>query len=319
MENNPVINGLLGVALGDALGVPFEFKRSHAMKANPATDMVGYGTYNLPAGTWSDDTSLTLCLAESLVNGYDLVDMGKKFMAWRYDSYWTARGKLFDIGTTTRKAITRLNNLLEDGQTAAFGQQKGLGDERENGNGSLMRILPLVFYIKDKPIQKQFEIVWDVSALTHRHIRAAMSCMIYLRLAEHLLNGDEKIVAYTHMQADILALWDAINFAEEEQVHFARCIAQDIRTMAREDLKSGGYVIEALEASLWCFLQEKSYAEAVLSVINLGHDTDTTGAITGGLAGLYYGVEAVPERWHRVLARRDDIVTLSNQLYKKYF
>lgn len=319
MENNPVINGLLGVAMGDALGVPFEFKRSYTMKANPATDMVGYGTYNLPAGTWSDDTSLTLCLAESLVNGYDLVDMSKKFMAWRYDSYWTARGKLFDIGMTTSSAIAQLKSFLEAGVSEAFGRQKGLGDDRENGNGSLMRILPLLFYIKSKDLKEQFDIVWDVSALTHRHIRAAMSCMIYLRLAEYLLNGEEKIVAFSKMQEDILALWGEINFAEEEQIHFARCIAQDIRDVAREDLKSGGYVIEALEASLWCFLQENSYKEAVLSVINLGHDTDTTAAITGGLAGLYYGVQAIPERWHKVLARRNDIITLANQLYEKYF
>lgn len=319
MENNPVINGLLGVAMGDALGVPFEFKRSYTMKANPATDMVGYGTYNLPAGTWSDDTSLTLCLAESLVSGYDLVDMSKKFMAWRYENYWTARGKLFDIGMTTSRAINRLKEYIDQNDYEAISTQKWAGNERENGNGSLMRILPLLFYIKGKGLKEQFDIVWDVSALTHRHIRAAMSCMIYLRLAEYLLNGEEKIAAYTKMQEDILTLWNEINFAEEEQIHFAYCIAQDIRKVAREDLKSGGYVIEALEASLWCFLQENSYKDAVLSVINLGHDTDTTAAITGGLAGLYYGVDAVPERWHKVLARRDDIITLANQLYEKYF
>ncbi|OJJ20354.1 hypothetical protein BKI52_17985 [marine bacterium AO1-C] len=319
MENNPVINGLLGVAMGDALGVPFEFKRSYTMKANPATDMVGYGTHNLPAGTWSDDTSLTLCLAESLVSGYDLVDMSKKFMAWRYDSHWTARGKLFDIGKTTRIAIDRLNTYIEEDDFEAIKTQKWAGNEWENGNGSLMRILPLLFYIKGKPIQEQFDIVWEVSALTHRHIRAAMSCMIYLRLAEHLLNGKEKTEAYTKMQEDIMGLWEKMNFAEEERIHFVPCIAKDITTMAREDLKSGGYVIEALEASLWCFLQENSYAEAVLSVINLGHDTDTTAAITGGLAGLYYGLNEVPERWHQVLARRGDIVALANQLHAKYF
>ena len=253
MENNPVINGLLGVAMGDALGVPFEFRRSYVMKVSPATDMVGYGTYNLPAGTWSDDTSLTLCLAESLVSGYDLADMSRKFMAWRYESYWTARGKVFDIGTTTRKAIARLKNYIEQRDFEALKTQKWAGDERENGNGSLMRILPLLFYLKGKPIQEQFELVWEVSALTHRHIRAAMSCLIYLRLAEYLLYGVEKKVAYSKMQADILNLWDKINFTEEERVHFARCITQDIRQVAREDLKSGGYVIEALEASLWCF------------------------------------------------------------------
>lgn len=318
METNQVINGLLGVAIGDALGVPYEFKSGPAMKANPATDMTGHGTYNQPAGTWSDDTSLTLCLAESLIKGYDLTDISAKFIAWRYESYMTARGTLFDIGHTTRMAIKRLKSFLETDDLEALHNQKWLGNERDNGNGSLMRILPLLFYIKGKKIQEQFDIIWDVSALTHRHIRAAMSCLIYLKLAEYLLQGLKKVEAYEKMRQDITTFWENMEFAEAERVHFKQVITQDIRDVARENLKSGGYVIEALEASLWCFLQENSYPKAVLSVINLGHDTDTTAAITGGLAGIYYGIKEVPQRWLDVLARRQDIINIGNQLHEKY-
>lgn len=318
METNQVINGLLGVAIGDALGVPYEFKSGPAMKANPATNMIGHGTYNQPAGTWSDDTSLTLCLAESLIEGYNLADISAKFIAWRYESYMTARGTLFDIGHTTRMAIKRLKSFLETDDLEALHNQKWLGNEQDNGNGSLMRILPLLFYIKGKKIQEQFDIIWDVSALTHRHIRAAMSCLIYLKLAEYLLQGLAKVEAYEKMRQDITTFWENMGFAEAERVHFRQVITQDIRDVARKDLKSGGYVIEALEASLWCFLQESSYPKAVLSAINLGHDTDTTAAITGGLAGIYYGIKEVPQRWLDVLARRQDIINTGNQLHEKY-
>ncbi|EAY25362.1 ADP-ribosylglycohydrolase family protein [Microscilla marina] len=318
METNPVINALLGVAMGDALGVPFEFRRSHQMKETPAVDMVGHGTHNQLAGTWSDDTSLTLCLAEALTKGYDLVNIAQEFIAWRYESRWTARGKLFDIGRTTAVAIAKLKSFLEHGVPEALSNQKGLGDDRENGNGSLMRIMPLLFYIKGKDIRTQFNIIWEVSALTHRHIRAAMSCLIYLKLGEHLLAGKDKLLAYEQTRKDVLALWEVIEFPESEKTVFEKSVIQDIRSLPRTDLKSGGYVIEALEASLWCFLTENSYAQAVFSVINLGHDTDTTGAITGGLAGLYYGMQDVPPRWHNVLARHDDIVTLGKLLYEKY-
>lgn len=318
METNKVIDGLLGVAMGDALGVPFEFKRSYQMKADPATDMVGYGTHNQLAGTWSDDTSLTLCLAESLADGYDLVDMANKFIAWRFKNYWTARGKLFDIGRTTAVAIARLKSFLEYNVPEALGRQKGEGNDRENGNGSLMRILPLLFYIKGKSIKEQFDIIWEASALTHRHIRAAMSCLIYLKLGEYLIEGMEKIVAYEKMRTEVQAFWEVIAFDSAERMQFEKSVVHDIREVPRADLRSGGYVIEALEASLWCFLQKGSYSEAVLSVINLGHDTDTTGAITGGLAGLYYGVQHVPTRWLEVLARRDEIIKLGNRLHEKY-
>ncbi|MEZ4883929.1 MAG: ADP-ribosylglycohydrolase family protein [Chitinophagales bacterium] len=152
MESNKVIDALLGVAIGDAVGVPFEFSSKDKMKSNPAKGMIGYGTYNLPKGTWSDDSSLTFCLAESLINGYDLEDVSKKFIRWKNEAYWSARGKVFDIGMTTAKAISRLEKLIEDGDIEELKKQKYHGNEYDNGNGSLMRIIPLLFYIKGKPI-----------------------------------------------------------------------------------------------------------------------------------------------------------------------
>ncbi|MGB1217000.1 MAG: ADP-ribosylglycohydrolase family protein, partial [Saprospiraceae bacterium] len=147
MKNNKVVSALLGVAVGDALGVPFEFRSRENMRLNPAKEMTGYGTYNQPPGTWSDDSSLTFCLAESLLEGLDLMDISSKFIAWRERSYWTARNRVFDIGRTTSLAITRLQTYLKSLNYEKLSTQKYEGSEYDNGNGSLMRILPLLFYI----------------------------------------------------------------------------------------------------------------------------------------------------------------------------
>lgn len=318
MKTNKVVDALLGVAIGDAVGVPFEFKSRDEMERNPAKDMIGFGTHRQPPGTWSDDSSLTFCLAESLVIGYDLADISTKFIQWKEQAYWTARNHLFDIGITTSTAITRLKRIIETENLDELRQQKYAGDEYDNGNGSLMRILPLLFFIKGKPIKEQFDIIWEISALTHRHIRAAMSCLIYLKLAEFLLEGEDKEMAYAKMRETIQGFWVSMDFAMEERTHFQKIIQNDIRDTPRAELKSGGYVIEVLESAIWCFLQEKNYEKTILSIINLGHDTDTSAAIAGGLAGLYYGSDNIPEFWIVSLARMEDIIELGNRLYGKY-
>lgn len=314
MKSNIVTDALLGVAVGDAVGVPFEFRSRDEMQQNPATEMIGHGTYNQPKGTWSDDSSLTFCLAESLINGYDLQDISEKFIKWVDEAYWTAHDELFDIGITTSIAISRLKQIVDEGNLDELKRQKHYGDDRDNGNGSLMRIIPLLFYIKGKPIKEQFEIVWEVSALTHRHIRAAMSCMIYLKLSEKLLQGKEKQVAYSEMRGEITDLWSEIDFLEKERKHFEKVIQNDIRETKIEDLKSGGYVIEVLESSIWFFLNKDSYKETILSIINLGHDTDTSAAIAGGLAGIYYGQKGIPKEWVGSIARVEDIMELGSKL-----
>ncbi|MEM7104889.1 MAG: ADP-ribosylglycohydrolase family protein [Bacteroidota bacterium] len=319
MQLNKITEALLGVAIGDAVGVPYEFKSAEEMENHPAKGMIGYGTYNQPAGTWSDDSSLTFCLAESLLGGYNLADMATKFSAWKNRNYWSARGELFDIGITTANAINRLDKIVASGNLEELTLLKYQGDEFDNGNGSLMRIMPLLCYIKDRPIEKQFEIIWNVSALTHRHIRAAMSCLIFLTLAENLLTETDKGKAYTSMRQQITAFWQSMNFSADEQKHFTKVIAKDIRSTSRKDLRSGGYVIESIEASLWCFLCEDTYESTILSAVNLGHDTDTTAAIAGGLAGLHYGQQGFPELWLYSLARMEDIIDLGHKLHQKYF
>jgi ADP-ribosylglycohydrolase len=318
---NITLDLLLGVAIGDALGVPYEFSSREKMAQYPAKDMVGYQVYNQPSGTWSDDSSLTFCLAESLTTGYSLKSTAQNFIQWKDKAYWTAHNEVFDIGITTSKSISRLKKIIEEQEEQNEEALKDLkygAEESDNGNGSLMRILPLLMLIKGDDIQEQFNIIWENSALTHRHIRAAMSCLIYLKLSEHLINGEDKLKAYQATRVDIQAFWEAMDFSENERTHFQRTIQQDIQEVPQQEILSGGYVIESLEASLWCFLKTNSYKEAVLTAINFGHDTDTTAAITGGLAGIYYNAQNIPKHWIDGLARIEDIKKLADRLNEVY-
>jgi len=317
MKSNKVLDAIMGVAIGDAVGVPFEFRSREDMEENPATDMTGYGTYNQPHGTWSDDSSLTFCLAQSLIQGYDIKDMAEKFIKWRDEAYWTAHNEVFDIGKTTSIAISRLKRIIKEDHLDELTRQKEQGIPQDNGNGSLMRIIPLLFYVRGRPIEEQFDIIWEVSALTHRHIRAAMSCLIYLKIAEKILEGINKREAYNQTRKDISTFWENIGFPAEERKHFNKLIQNDILDTPKDELLSGGYVIEVLESSIWFFLQTDNYRDSILGIINLGHDTDTSAAITGGLSGLYYGIDGIPGYWVNTIARKKDIIKLCEDLNQK--
>jgi ADP-ribosylglycohydrolase len=257
-------------------------------------------------------------LAESVANGYDLKDVATNFVKWRNEAFWTAHNQVFDIGITTSIAIERLSTIISVGNVSDLSILKHSAVESDNGNGSLMRILPLILVIQHKELKTQFELVWENSALTHRHIRAAMSCMIYLKLAEFILARFDKFTAYQKTKDEILKLWQIIDFPEAEKRYFERVIQFDINLVNSESIRSGGYVIDTLEASLWSFFTTETFEDAVLKSINLGSDTDTTGAVTGGIAGLYYGWEKIPASWIESLARVNDVVELAQRLDCKY-
>ena len=312
-----VHDALFGLAVGDALGVPVEFLSRATLKQRPVTDMMEYGTHHQPKGTWSDDSSLAFCLAHSLLNGYNLKDIAIIFTQWMLNGICTPHGKVFDIGIQTRDSIGNLQRILSEADYDALKYLKYETEEYTNGNGSLMRILPLLYYIKNKPIEEQFDIIWEVSALTHGHIRSAISCLIYLSLAENITNGLTLEKAYRKTRENIKQFFHDKKISEHEVNKFSRLIDNDISLLNEDEINSSGYVLDTLEASFWCLLNSKSYKEAVLKAVNLGEDTDTTGAVVGGLAGLVYGYDAIPKEWIDVLARKDDIMNLCNKLYKK--
>jgi ADP-ribosylglycohydrolase len=301
---------LFGVAIGDALGVPVEFNSRQTISKNPVTDMIGYGTYNLPPGTFSDDSSLTFCLAEALTNDFDLNAIGQNFVKWCYNNYWTPRGNVFDIGIATRQAIDRLAKGERPDLAGGF-------DVSSNGNGSLMRISPLLFYLLDKPINERYEITKQVSSITHGHIRSVIACFYYLEFSRQLFAKKDKFEIYKNLQTEITTHLTSLSINPTELALFDRLLKKDIHELTEENIFSSGYVLHTLEASIWCLLTTDNYKDAVLKAVNLGEDTDTTGAVTGGLAGLLYGLDNIPENWIKQIAKHDDIEELAERLGEK--
>ncbi|GAB2965633.1 ADP-ribosylglycohydrolase family protein [Hymenobacter coalescens] len=298
---------LLGLAVGDALGVPVEFKSRSQRRIDPVVRMREYGTHHQPAGTWSDDASLTFCLAQAIVDGFSVGLVAEYSCRWYYKNLWTPHGHVFDIGITTREALSRFKadpDLILAGGT----------DEYSNGNGALMRILPLAFYQPDMPLESRFHLIFEVSAITHGHIRSAVACLLYLEMARHLLAGLTPAQAYARLCADAPAQLLQLNVPAKEAEQFERILSGQLPDVHAAAISSGGYVLHTLEAALWCLLRHETYAETVLAAVNLGDDTDTTGAVTGGLAGLRYGEASIPPEWLQVLARRADIEDLAIRL-----
>ncbi|MCL2064687.1 MAG: ADP-ribosylglycohydrolase family protein [Candidatus Cloacimonetes bacterium] len=314
--NNKILSGIFGLAVADALGVPVEFKSRDYLRRNPVTDMIGYGTYNQPPGTWSDDTSLTLCILDSLQNGLDYTDIMQKFLSWYRDAEYTPHGIVFDVGMTTRDAISR----FASGVPAL---KCGGKYDSDNGNGSLMRILPLAFYLRAKYVENYtenaevYQIIHNVSSQTHAHPKSLISCGIYLTVADSLFDAKDL------NEGIYKGLFKAEDYYKKPPFsrdfkHFYKLYNLDFKTLSEEHIDSGGYVVSTLEAALWCLLNTNSYEKCVLKAVNLGNDTDTVAAVAGGLAGLFYGFEAIPEKWINQIHRLDYIEELCVRFIKNY-
>ena len=310
---------LLGLAVGDALGVPVEFVGRAARQADPVTELRGYGTHHQPPGTWSDDSSLTFCLAETLAQPGgrtalpNLADFGRRAINWLDNSYWTATGELFDVGNATRSAIQSL-------RAGVAPTHAGSRSEFDNGNGALMRILPLVFHQTWQAENLDLGATWSlteaVASVTHGHPRSTLGCWLYLMVARGLAKGLAPVAAYAQMR-ELANHWlhkHAKGSIFYEWPKYGALLDGSLPDLAEAEIKSSGYVVHTLEAALWCLLNYDTYAATVLAAVNLGDDTDTTGAVAGGLAGLAYGEAAIPAGWLAVLARRADIEDLAARL-----
>jgi ADP-ribosylglycohydrolase len=308
LSEEQVLGGLFGVCIGDALGVPVEGVSRSRLKANPVKGFGHGGAFReVPTGWWSDDSSLTLCLAESLAVGYlDPVDIGAKFCRWLYEGYWTPGGRAFGIGYTTAHAIERIREGVPP-------VQAGGRDEYSNGNGSLMRILPLAFYLFGRERSGCLEHVHNVSSITHAHPRSRVACVIYVWYALNLLEGDALADGFERMGGDVPGYYRDEPYLSELS-HFKRVLGGGIANLKECEVQTSGYVVDTLEASLWCFLSGSGFTETVLRAVNLGGDTDTTGAVAGGIAGLHYGFSAIPDIWIDHIARQEDIVVLGKKL-----
>ncbi len=315
---NKVRDGIVGVAIGDMLGVPVEFTARRERDADPVTGIREGGPNEQPRGTWSDDTSMTLCLAESLIDGYDLARTAQSFLDWKLKAKWTSHGYVFDIGQQTFRALNDIHRILESGDHESLEYLHHEAQVHQNGNGSLMRTLPLYFHIQKQGIEENFKKIWQVSALTHPHIRSALACTIYLVTIDELLKTTFIGQAYKNMQLRMKRFFESENIDAEEREAFSRVIDDNIAAVGRDNIYGTGYVIHTLETSLWALTTTDSYESAVLQAINLGEDTDTNGAVTGGLAGIFYGIDSAPKEWYQAVARIDEIEALCTDLNRTY-
>ncbi len=290
---------IFGHAVGDALGVPVEFCTRDELDIKPVSDMEGHGTHDKDAGTWSDDTSMTLASLDSLIKHLDYNEVMENFAAWLGDAKYTADGEVFDVGNSTRKSI-----LLYVGESLPA-LECGQNSEWDNGNGSLMRILPFVLYTYYQKFADPLEIIHNASRLTHSHERSLVGCGIYAFVIWELLASPSKDSVYRGLMKAAAFYSDSDEFDA-----YARLFETDFVALDISEISSSGYIVDTLEASLWCLLNSESYSECVLKAVNLGEDTDTVAAVVGGMAGILWGFNSIPEKWLAKLSRRDYIENL---------
>lgn len=290
-----VKDGIIGLLIGDALGVPVEFKSREYLKESPVTEMIGGGIHGQDPGTWSDDTSMTMATMASIINkkAIDYTDIMEEFYDWHSNDAYCQYYR-FDIGFTTSNALEKYSQgipALECG---------GKGD-RTNGNGSLMRILPLA-YIPNI----DYETIENVSALTHAHERSKIACVLYVEIAKSMIENKELSID-EHIKQSCDKIKGHYKDSEELK-HFKRIFDDDLNDV--DTISGKGYVISTFESVIHCLKTTGNYKDAVLKAVNLGEDTDTVAAICGGLAGIYYGYDAIPIDWINAVPQIDTVLSL---------
>ena len=296
---------LLGLAAGDALGTTLEFKSPGSF--DPITDIVGGGPFGLEPGQWTDDTSLALCLAESLIKkqGFDAQDQMERYVRWRRYGHLSSTGECFDIGNTTSHALSRFQETGDP--------YSGPKNPTSAGNGSIMRLAPVPLFFAEDPY-KAMLLAAESSKTTHGAAICCDACRYIAGIIVGAIQGRSK--------DEILAPW----FTPDEghwQVHtlhpeIAEIAEGSFTTKQPPEIQGSGYVVNSLEAALWAFHQSDSFREGALLAVNLGDDADTTGAVYGQLAGAYYGVEGIPSEWRDKLALRERIEKFADDLHERH-
>lgn len=297
---------LLGLAAGDALGTAVEFMTPGSF--TPLTDMAGGGPFGLERGQWTDDTSMALCLAESLVScgSFDARDQIERYTRWWREGYLSSTGRCFDIGNTVARALA---------QYACTGEPlAGATDPRSAGNGSLMRLAPVPLFFAADP-GKAIYLSAESSKTTHGARTCLDACRYFGGLLVGAVQGGSKEELLSQRFAPLEHFWERTPLCPEiDEVACGSYKRKDPPAIA-----GTGYVVQSLEAALWAFDRSSSFQEGCLLAVNLGDDADTTGAVYGQLAGAYYGAEGIPQAWRECLAQADQIQHLAEELYERRF
>lgn len=306
MDRNIWLDGMMGVIVGDALGCPVQFMSRSEIAgrvAGPVKEMESGGVYHMPEGTWTDDSSMALATLDSIreLGEVDLEDIMTSFVDWYEDGEYTPFGEAFDMGNTCSLAIERFERE-HDPSTC------GGTSEHSNGNGSLMRIMPACLYAYDRklPIAEAVKVVHEIGGLTHNHLRAKIACELYYFCVKEILDGEGSLRERLQKGLDDgFAFYkkDIVNRVEVSYYGRLRDL-KEFAAVPEAGIKSSGYVVDSLEAAVWSLIRTDSFKDCLLTAVNLGNDSDTVGAIAGGLAALYYRYEGIPENWLAVIKRR---------------
>ena len=312
---------LYGFIIGDALGVPVEFMTRENLEKNKVTEMLANDSRKTTKGYWSDDTAMTLCTMQSIIetNNIDISlheDMMIKYRKWIEEGYMAVNNICFGIGQTTFKAL----NNYKNSKTFIDYCIKNNCSEKNGGNGAMMRILPLILYLynhnipkyknldDDKQIFRKYDYISFNVALTHNCKINIESCIFYTMFIFNLIDLKRLTDAYNKTIMQHLNWYGGC-----QSEGLKRILNNELIGLDKDEIKSTGYVIDTLEASLWCLFNTNSYEEAVLTAVNLGGDTDTIGAITGSLAGIYYGINAIPKKWLNTLCEKEMVDEVINK------
>lgn len=312
MDKKLWLDGMMGVVIGDALGCPVQFMKREEIKnrpAGPVKGMEGHGTYDMPVGTWTDDSSMALATLDSIreLRTIDYEDIMTRFVDWYEDGDYTPFGEAFDIGYTCSYAIEEYeknHNLATCGRTG----------DHSNGNGSLMRIIPACLYAYEKGLSddEAIKVIHEVSGLTHNHMRSKIACGLYYFCLKSILNEKESLQDRLQLGLDQgFAFYENDIINRVELTYYGRIRnLQEFLQAPEQEIKSSGYVVDSLEAAIWSLIKTGSLRDCLLTAVNLGDDTDTIAAIAGGLAGIYYGYENIPSEWLDVIKKREWIENL---------
>lgn len=292
---------LLGLAVGDALGTTLEFKRPGSFE--PITDMVGGGPFSLEPGEWTDDTSMALCLAESLVEkrGFDPLDQMQRYVRWRRDGHYSVKGYCFDIGNATSAALYRFERSGDP--------FSGSTDTHSAGNGSIMRLAPVPMAFADQPLEA-IRLAAESSLTTHGARACVDACRYLAGLIVGAIVGVSKEELLVPGYTPSAGSWEADPLCDE----VTEVAGGSYLRKAPPEIRGTGYVVDSLEAALWAFANSDSFEKGALLAVNLGDDADTTGAVYGQIAGAYYGATGIPSHWVEKLAMLEEIERLASEL-----
>lgn len=303
------IDSIIGHAVGDAMGVPTEFCIREYLLKNPVKEMIGSDKTGQPAGSWSDDTSMEIATIDSFIQNkeFNYDDIMHKWEEWINEAKYTANNDTFDVGRTCLRAIRNHSLGTEP-------LKCGIDGEQSNGNGSLMRILPVALYsyYRKLDVNEIIKLTNELSSLTHKHDISKLGCYIYVRYIMFLLDGKNKNEAY-----ELIKTLDYSTYDEYAISKYERILKNDIASYTIDNILSTGYVVDTLECSLWILLNANSYKETIIATTNIGNDTDTIGAIAGSMAGIIYGYDSIPTSWIDKLMRKDYLIGLASDFEKE--